>query len=255
MSAALLRATGLSLNFGGVLAVDDVTIDVGAQQVTALIGPNGAGKTTLFNLLSGILQPSKGRIVVHERDVTGWPSHRIASLGIARTFQNLELFGEMSVRNNVLVGRHRLMRSGILSSALRLPRQRAEEQVTGRAVSMILEQVGLEDVAEWPATALPYGLQRRVELARALAAEPFLIMLDEPLAGLAVSEIAEFGRLIRDLVAGGLSVLLVEHHMVAVMGLSDELFVLDQGHLIARGNPAKIQTDEAVIAAYLGQTL
>lgn len=252
---SLLVATNLHRSFGGVIAIAGVTFEIAEGKITALIGPNGAGKTTLFNVLSGTMIATSGTTTFRGEDITGWPAHRVAELGIARTFQNLELFGEMTVRQNVLVGRQRLMRSGLLAAALRLPRQRRDERQHRRAVDELLSRVGLGDVADWPATALSYGLQRRVELARALAAEPALLLLDEPLAGLATSEAVDIVRLIRRLVTDGLTVLLVEHHMAAVMGLSDEVLVLDQGKLIAQGPPAAVQIDPAVIAAYLGQEL
>jgi ABC-type branched-subunit amino acid transport system ATPase component len=208
-----------------------------------------------MNLICGVLNPDVGSICFRDRDVTGWPVHRIAAMGMARTFQNLELFGEMTVRENMLVGRHHLMKTGLLASAFRLPRHSADERKSRQAVQGLLERLDLEEVADRPATSLPYGLQRRVELARALAAEPALLLLDEPMAGLSNEETREVGRLVREFVAEGLTVLLVEHHMEAVMSLSDRVLVLEQGSLIATGTPKEVQANPDVITAYLGEEI
>ena len=203
-----------------------------------------------------MLEPTAGRVLLAGRDITGWPPHRINRLGMARTFQNLQLFGEMTVRGHLLVGRHRLTGAGLLSAALRLPRHLREERDGRREADRLLELLELREVADWPATWLPYGLQRRVELGRALASEPTLLLLDEPMAGLSSAEARSVGTLVRRLVdEEGLTVLLVEHYMDAVMEFSDRVLVLDQGALIAEGTPAEIQANPDVITAYLGEEL
>jgi ABC-type branched-subunit amino acid transport system ATPase component len=252
---SLLELTDVSLAFDGVRAVQHVSASVEAGQIVALIGPNGAGKTTLLNLLCGTLAPDAGSIRFREREVTGWPPHRLAGLGMARTFQNLALFGAMSVGDTLLVGRHRHLRTGLIASALRLPRHAAEERRHWLVVRELLIRLDLAEWADRPATALPYGLQRRVELGRALAAEPALLLLDEPMAGLADEEVREVGELIRELAAQGLTVLLVEHHMEAVMALSDRVLLLVQGSLLLSGTPDEVRTNPAAIAAYLGEEI
>jgi ABC-type branched-subunit amino acid transport system ATPase component len=248
----LLSIRDLTKTFGGVRAVDGIDLEVPAGEITALIGPNGAGKTTLFNLLCGVLEPTAGSVMFAGQDVTGAPPHRLAALGIARTFQNLELFADLSVADTLRVGAHRHLKGGVISAALRLPRFWSDERAADARASAALERFGLSDHAERPATALPYGLQRRVELARAVAAEPRLLLLDEPMAGLSGAEASDVGHMIRGLVDEGLTVLLVEHHMVTVMRISDTVVVLNFGELLAAGKPEAIQADPAVIAAYLG---
>jgi branched-chain amino acid transport system permease protein len=243
----------VSVRFGGVRALDGVTTGADAGRLTALIGPNGAGKTTLMNAICGITPPDAGSIRFRGRDVTRWRPHRIARLGMARTFQTVQLFDDMTVLENVLIGRHVRMRAGMLAAAFRLPRHFADERAARRFGERLLARLELSELAGEPATTLPYGLQRRIELARALAAEPALLVLDEPMAGLSGEETAELGRTIRQLVEDGLGVLLVEHAMEAVMSLSDHVVVLDRGSVLAEGPPARIQSDERVIAAYLGQ--
>jgi branched-chain amino acid transport system permease protein len=249
----MIELRDVTVGFGGVRALDGVTATAAAGRLTALIGRNGAGKTTLMNVVSGLTRPDAGSVRVLGRDVTRRRPHRIARLGLARTFQNLALFGDMTVLENVLVGRHARMRAGALAGAFRLPRHRAGEREARLAADRLLARLELGHVADQPATSLPYGLQRRVELARALAAEPRALLLDEPLAGLSGDEAAEVGRTIRSLVDGGLSVLLVEHAVDAVMSLSDHVVVLDHGSLLTEGPPEQIQADERVVAAYLGE--
>jgi ABC-type branched-subunit amino acid transport system ATPase component len=248
----VIELTDVSLSFGGVRALDRVTTGARAGLLTALIGPNGAGKTTLMNVVCGLAAPDSGSVRFDGRDITGWRPHRIARLGVARTFQDVRLFDGMTVLENVLVGRHHRARAGALAAALRLPRHRREEREARRFAERLLGRTGLSAVAGEPATALPVGLQRRAELARALAGEPGLLLLDEPMAGLTGPETAQLGRLLRELVAEGLGVLLVDHTMDAVMALSDHVVVLDRGALLAAGPPSQIQADEHVVAAYLG---
>ena len=198
----VIELSDVSVRFGGVRALDGVTIGADAGRLTALIGPNGAGKTTLMNVICGITPPDAGSIRFRGRDVTGWRPHRIARLGMARTFQTVQLFDDMTVLENVLIGRHVRMRAGVLAAAFRLPRHLADERVARRFAERLLARLELGGLASEPATTLPYGLQRRIELARALAAEPTLLLLDEPMAGLSSEEMAELGRTIRQLVGG-----------------------------------------------------
>ena len=250
--APLLTLSDVSMFFGGLVAVDDVTTDVHRGQIKGLIGPNGAGKTTVFNLVGGVYRPSKGDIAFCGESVVGLEPNRVAALGITRTFQNVRLFSNMSVLENVMVGRHLHGTSGFLDAALRRPSARREESAIVATAVMLLERVGLGERAGERATDLPFGLQRTLEIARALATEPAVLLLDEPAAGLNATERASLANLIRRIREDGITIVLVEHDMEFVMGLVDELLVLDHGSAIAEGTPAEIQSDERVIAAYLG---
>ena len=248
----LLRIEELEQSFGGVMALAGVSFQVPEGLIYAVIGPNGAGKTTLFNALCGFYQPSAGSIRFDGHELCGRPTHRIAALGIARTFQNLQLFFNMTVRENVMVGCHLRAKTGLFGAALRLPKVRREEQQLRDWAGAALELCDLADRADQPASALPYGLMKRVEIARALAAKPRLLLLDEPAAGLNDTETRALKDLIQRIRASGVTVLLVEHHMPLVMSASDRLLVLDYGSVLAEGTPAEIQTDPRVVAAYLG---
>ena len=249
---ALLETQGLRKSFGGLLAVDGVSFNVEAGRIKSLIGPNGAGKTTLFNLLTCLLRPDRGVIAFKGRRITGWKPHQAARAGLSRTFQNPSLFGSMNVLENVMVGRHSRTQSEFWSSALRLPGQRREEQSIRAAALEELGFVGLGHLATVPASALTFGQRRMAELARALATEPVLLLLDEPASGLNTSEKRELGDLIGRIRNRGVTVLLVEHDMSMVMGLSDEVVVLHNGAKIAEGTPADIQNNKEVVRVYLG---
>ncbi len=250
----LLSLQNLGMHFGGLLALEDLCLEVPEGGLYGLIGPNGAGKTTAFNLISGFLKPTGGRIFLNGADITSLPPHRITYLGIARTFQNIRLFQELSVLDNVLVGLHCRSRASWGEAVLRLPRYRGEEREHRTRALELLADVGLEEAAAQPAGKLPYGNQRRLEIARALATKPRMLLLDEPAAGLNPQEtldLMEFLQKIRERYR--LTMLVIEHNLRLVMGLCQHLTVLDYGLTIAAGEPAEVRRHPEVIRAYLGK--
>ena len=247
-----LRVERLSKEFGGVRAIDELSWQLHSGTIHSIIGPNGAGKTTLLNLLTGVYVPSAGRIIFDERDLTGAPPHEFAAAGIGRTFQNLQIFFNMTALENVMTGRHLRERCGLLAALLHAPRlTRAEGECRARALQL-LRFLGLEAYAHTGAAAMPYGALKRLEIARALAGEPKLLLLDEPAAGLNPTEAQEIDALIKRLAAGGTTVVLVEHNMRLVMGVSDHILVLDYGRRLSEGTAEQIRVDPRVIEAYLG---
>jgi len=249
----LLSIRGVSKRFGGLQAVDDVSFDVARGTIKALIGPNGAGKTTLFNLISGVMPPDAGEIRFDGAPVQGLAPHKIAARGMSRTFQHIRLFPKMSVQENVMMGRHIHSRAGFIAGMLNLPYTWAEERRIREKSHEIMEMLGIVEKAPEVATSLAYGQQRIVELGRALACEPRLLLLDEPAAGLNIRETVDMGKMIGKIRDMGVTVLLVEHDMSLVMNISDEVVVLSYGQKIAEDRPLAIQKNTEVVRVYLGE--
>lgn len=251
----MLKISNMTMKFGGVVAVNDLSMEIKRGQIVGLIGPNGAGKTTVFNVVTGVYKPTEGEVYFGEKleKISQLQPDQIAKLGICRTFQNIRLFKELSVFDNVFIGGHLRIKSGLFSSVLRLPSYRMEERAMIERAEYLLQKVGLYELRNEKAYSLPYGMQRRLEIARALATSPQLLLLDEPAAGMnpqETQELMEFIHEIKD--EFDLTIFLIEHHMEVVMGICENIFVLDHGILIAQGNPQEIQANERVIEAYLG---
>jgi branched-chain amino acid transport system ATP-binding protein len=251
LSKALLRTHGLCKSFGGVTAVDDISFEARRGQIVAIIGPNGAGKTTLFNMISGLIPPDGGEIWLSDQRLDRMPAHEVNGLGVARTFQNVRLFSNMTVLENVMMGRYRHERAGVFRSAFGLSYQ--EERQTRAAAMRRLRRVGLADKADHAASSLPLGEQRLLELARALAAEPSLLLLDEPTAGLNAVETVRLAATVNRIQANDVTVLLVEHDMNLVMSVADWILVLNYGQMLAEGRPEEVANDPRVVEAYLGE--
>ena len=253
MNKRVLEVNHATMRFGGLVAVSDLSMHIDHQEIVALIGPNGAGKTTAFNMITGVYTPTEGSVTLGGRNITGMRPDRIAAAGIARTFQNIRLFKALTVLDNVVIAQHLRLTASWVGAVLRSPRYRRENAQMYARAKELLTYMGLWEVRDEIASSLPYGMQRKLEIARALATQPTLLLLDEPAAGMNPAESAELTELIRGIRDKfHLTVLLIEHHMDVVMDISDRIYVLNYGSLIAEGTPAQIQQNEDVIHAYLG---
>jgi len=249
----MLRTEGVTMQFGGLTAVKDFNLVLNKGEIVALIGPNGAGKTTAFNMITGVYIPTKGKIYYKGKDITKMPPHNITKLGIARTFQNIRLFKDLSVLDNVLIANHLHIKSNLFEALLRLPKYKNEDKKMLKKSLDLLEIVGLIDVKNEKSSSLPYGMQRRLEIARALATNPEVLLLDEPAAGMNPKETEDLTKFIKQIRDDfDLTIFMIEHHMQVVMGISQRIYVFDYGITIAHGSPNEIQNNQRVIEAYLG---
>lgn len=261
----VLRTESITMQFGGLTAVKDFNLELNEGEIVALIGPNGAGKTTAFNMITGVYKPTSGRVILvknelvdgkkvsKEQNITGMRPDQITGLGIARTFQNIRLFKDLSVLDNVLIANHLRIKSNFIEAILKLPRYKREEKAMMDKSLQLLERVGLIEHKDEKASSLPYGQQRRLEIARALATEPSILLLDEPAAGMNPKESEDLTKFIKEIRDEfELTIFMIEHHMQVVMGISDRIYVLDYGITIAKGSPYEIQNNQRVIEAYLG---
>lgn len=248
----MLQLEKVTIRFGGLVAVNEVTTRVEEGQIFGLIGPNGAGKTTLFNIITGVYAPTSGKVIFQGREIQGKRPHVVNQLGIARTYQNINLFQKMTVLENVLVGTHSRTKAGLVEAIFNTKAKRAEEQAAIDSCMELLEFMGLQKKANMRASSLPYGEQRRLEIARAMASQPAFLLLDEPAAGMNLTEKEELARMIKRIRDRGITIFLVEHNMRLVMNVCDEICVLNYGKKLAQGTPEEIQNDPLVISAYLG---
>ncbi|NMM62576.1 ABC transporter ATP-binding protein [Clostridium sp. P21] len=250
---ALLKVENATMQFGGLTAVKDFNLEINDGEIVSLIGPNGAGKTTAFNMITNVYTPTNGKIIFDDKDITGMRQDLITKNGIARTFQNIRLFKDLTVLDNVLMANHVHIKSNFIEATLKLPKYRREEKKMLEKSLLLLEELGLEDLRYEKASSLPYGKQRKLEIARALATNPKLLLLDEPAAGMNPTETDELTGFVREIKEKfNLSIFMIEHHMNMVMGLSDKIQVFEYGITIAEGTPSEIQNDKKVIDAYLG---